>query len=174
MLMNKARELRQILLDDNWSEMDLPKLEGDAGRQWFRRWRLQYGIVKKVVGMRLKVSWKKVKSRVAVLLGNIFRLRAFWELCHPDVPMRFLSIDQKPLWFNNDGLCGTFATKGCSVPGVRKSLLIPGSGIPFSRVCRHGVTKTKTCHPKLQYCSKLRHMGRLSQSFAKATVWSLG
>ena len=120
MLMNKARELRNILLDDNWSEMDLPKLEGAAGRQWFRRWRLQYGIVKKVVGMRLKVSWKKVKSRVAVLLGNIFRLRAFWELCHPDVPMRFLSIDQKPSWFSNSGLCKTFAKKGCSAPTVKE------------------------------------------------------
>ena len=120
LMMNKARELRASLLDANWPETDLPNLEGAAGRKWFQRWRQTYGIVKKVVGMKLKVSWRKVKRRTALLLGNIFRLRAFWELCHPDAPMRFLSIDQKPSWFNNAGHTGTFARKGGSQPSVRE------------------------------------------------------
>ena len=120
MLMKKARELRADLVFKKWPENDLPKLDGGAGRTWFCRWRKAYGIVKKVTGMKLKVSWNKLKRRIRVFLGNIFRLRAFWELCHPDVEMRFLSLDQKPSWFNNAGHTGTFAKKGGSQPSVRE------------------------------------------------------
>ena len=120
LMMNKARELREALLMDNFSEQDLPKRQGEAGKQWFQRWRTRYGIVRKVTGMKLKVSWSKVKRRTAVLLGNLFRLRAFWEIIHPNVPMRFLSVDQKPSWFNNAGHTGTFARKGGSQPSVRE------------------------------------------------------
>ena len=70
--------------------------------------------------MKLKVAWAKVKRRTRVLLGNIFRLRAFWDICHPGVQPRFISIDQKPSWFNNAGHTGTFARKGCSQPTVRE------------------------------------------------------
>jgi hypothetical protein len=121
MLMNKARELRAELVHGGWPEADLPKLVGNAGHQWFRRWRLMYGIVRKVVGMKLKVSWRKVKRRIFVFLGNIFRLRAFWEICHPGTTMRFLSVDQKPSWFNNAGHTGTFARSGGSQPSVREN-----------------------------------------------------
>ena len=89
LLMSKARELRAALAHEGWPETDLPKLVGNAGHKWFQRWRRRFGITRKVTGMKLKVSWKKVKRRIAVFLGNIFRLRAFWELCHPDTPMRF-------------------------------------------------------------------------------------
>ena len=70
--------------------------------------------------MKLKVPWGKVKRRVKIFLGNIFRLRAFWEICHPGVEMRFLSLDQKPSWFNNAGHTGTFGKKGGSQPSVRE------------------------------------------------------
>ena len=52
MLMKQAHEMRTALLQENWPEKDLPKLEGGAGHQWFRRWRKKYGIVKKVTGMK--------------------------------------------------------------------------------------------------------------------------
>ena len=120
MLMKRARELKAELLLEGWSEAALPKLQGNAGVQWFRRWRQMYGIVKKVTGMKLKVAWSKVKRRVRVFLGNIFRLRAFWEICHPDTPMRFFSADQKPSWFNNAGLTGTYARSSGSQPSVRE------------------------------------------------------
>ena len=119
MLMKQAREFRADL--DFSGFENLPKLIGSAGYQWFWRWRQMYGIVKKVCGMKLKVPWTKVKRRVRVLLSNIYRLRAFWELCHPGVPMRFISLDQKPSWFNNAGLTGTFAKKGGSQPSVREN-----------------------------------------------------
>ena len=63
----------------------------------------------------------KVKRRIRVFLGNIYRLHAFWEICHPGTPMRFLSVDQKPSWFNNAGHTGTFARRGGSQPSVREN-----------------------------------------------------
>ena len=49
------------------------------------------------------------------MLGNLFRLRKLWRLCHGDAPMRFLSADQKPSWFNNSGLKSTYARKGSRI-----------------------------------------------------------
>ena len=82
---------------------------------WFARWRGMYGITRQVTGMKVKVAWFKVKRRVSVLLRNIFRLRAFWEICHPGIAMRFLSVDQKPSWFNNAGHTGTYAKKAALI-----------------------------------------------------------
>ena len=125
MLLSKARELRAELAQHGWPQHDLPKLVGNAGAQWFRRWRKTYGISRKVVGMKLKVSWAKVKRRTRVLLGNIFRLRAFWEICHPGSQPRSISVDQKPSWFNNAGHTGTFAQQGGSQPSVRENFAQP-------------------------------------------------
>lgn len=121
LLMQHAREMRSHLLFKGWPDFNLPILDGNTGAQWFKRWRKRYGIVKKVLGMKLKVPWKKVKKRIRVFLGNIFRLRAFWDHCHPGVEMRFLSLDQKPSWFNNAGHTGTFAKSGGSQPSVREN-----------------------------------------------------
>ena len=124
MLMDKARQLRRDLLHDfsgRWAESDLPKLIGNAGAKWFGRWRQRYSISKKVIGMKLKVAWRKIKKRVVVLLTNFFRLRFFWQICHGDAPMRWLSIDQKPSWFNNAGHTGTFGRKGGEAPTVREN-----------------------------------------------------
>ena len=73
LLMRYARESRVYLLRHGWADAELPKLVGNAGHQWFKRWRKTWNIVKKGTGMKLKVSWKKVLRRVQVLLTNIFR-----------------------------------------------------------------------------------------------------
>ena len=112
LLMNHARELRERLLEDGWHRSLLPILTGSAGKSWFRRWRISHGIVMNSIGMKLKVSWKKVLRRVGVLMRNIWRLRAFWELCHPGIEMRWLSLDQKPSWVNNAGLTKAYTRKG--------------------------------------------------------------
>ena len=40
-----------------------------------------------------------------VMFGNIFRLRRLWDLTvGGKSPMRWISFDQKPSWFNNAGL----------------------------------------------------------------------
>jgi len=58
--MKAAREFRVDLLHAGWLETSLPKLVGNAGHQWFSRWRRMYGIVKKQTGMKLKVPWASV------------------------------------------------------------------------------------------------------------------
>jgi hypothetical protein len=121
MLMKKARELRGDLVHHGWRDADLPKLVGNDGNLWFKRWRAMYGIVKKVTGMKLKVPWVKVKRRIRVFLGNIYRLHAFWDICHPGTEMRWMSVDQKPSWFNTAGHTGTFARRGGSQPSVREN-----------------------------------------------------
>ena len=102
-------------------ENQLPKIVGNAGSLWFRRWRKECGIIYKTSGMQLKVPWSKILKRVKVLLGNIFRIRCFWEHCHPSKPMRFISLDQKPSWFNNAGHKGTLGKKGCPQPGIQEN-----------------------------------------------------
>ena len=119
-LMDKARELRAQMIVMGVPEASLPVLTDGAGKQWFRRWRKKYGIVYSKIGTQLKVKWGKVLRRVRVLLSNQFRLRALWEIVHPDTPMRWVSLDQKPSWFNNAGHTGSFAKKGIA-PTVREN-----------------------------------------------------
>ena len=38
MLLKKARELRADLVHSGWRESDLPRLIGNAGCKWFKRW----------------------------------------------------------------------------------------------------------------------------------------
>ena len=74
--------------------------------------------------MKVKVAWRKVLRRIRVELGNVFRLRALWAKCHPGVPMRWLSLDQKPSWFNSAGASntGTYTTfRGRRTPNVREN-----------------------------------------------------
>ena len=107
-LMDHARGLRDRLLAMGVDAAALPKID----KHWLRRWRLRYGISYRAITTRFKVSWAKAVHRVSVMLGNIFRLRKLWDLCHPGVPMRWLSLDQKPSWFNNAGLKGTYTKRG--------------------------------------------------------------
>ena len=126
LLLEKARDLRAILAQNGTPDKELPRLVGASGNTWMRRWRKKYGISKLVTGMKLKVSMKKVKRRVRVFLSNLFRLRALWELhCREhwegrDVPLHFLSLDQKPSWFNNAGHHGALSRKGRGAPIVKE------------------------------------------------------
>ena len=78
--------------------------------------------------MRLKVSWQTVKKRICVFMGNIFRLRAFWEICHPNTPMRFLSLDEHVVhWFDNGIVrdrTGAYAKNG-GIRSVQEHTLEP-------------------------------------------------
>ena len=121
LMMKEARNLRAVLYHGGVPEKELPKLIGNAGHAWFLWWRKTHGIVRKVSGMKLKVPWAKVKRRIEIWLTNLFRLKALWELCHPGKPMRFLSLDQKPSWFNNAGLTGALAVKGSRAPSVKEN-----------------------------------------------------
>ena len=123
LLMQEARRLKDVLLYQGVAGHAMPKLVGQAGVSWFRRWRLSYNISFRATGMQLKVAWRKVVRRVRTELSNIFRLREFWRLLHPGVPMRWLSIDQKPAWFNNAGAgkVKTLAKTGGEAPAIREN-----------------------------------------------------
>jgi len=122
LLLEEAKNLRAVLSRNGHPESDLPKLIGNAGHSWFRRWRLMYNISLKSSWMKLSVSYKKIKKRIRVYLSNVFRLRKLWELCFPGKEMRFMSLDQKPSWFNNAGHTGSFGIKGkARVPKVKEN-----------------------------------------------------
>ena len=72
-------------------------------------------------GMQLKVAWAKVIRRCRVLLTNIFRLRALWQLVHPGMDLNFISLDQSPSWFSNSASTGVLSKKGGAAPCVREN-----------------------------------------------------
>ena len=47
-------------------------------------------------------------------------MQALWELRSPDVEMRWVSLDQKPSWFNNAGLRPQHATTGSRVVAAKE------------------------------------------------------
>ena len=112
LLMSKARSIREVMIRTGVPEGDIPKLEGAAGKAWFRRWRRRFTIVKHAKVFHLKVSWKKIKARTKVLWTIYFRLRFIWKKCFPNKKLRFFSLDQKPAHFNNVALLGTYTRKG--------------------------------------------------------------
>ena len=121
LLLSQARELRNALLEEGTPEEDLPNLEGNAGAAWFKRWKKRFRISKKAGGMQLKVPWKRVLSRCHTHLSNIFRVRTFWDLVHPGRKIRFVSLDQKPAWFNYSERSGNFGQKGQKPITVREN-----------------------------------------------------
>jgi len=121
LLLDKAKAFREELLLNGWSEAEVPKLTGSAGWKWLARWRREYNLSMKATGLQLKVLWSKVKSRCRTLLTNIFRLRHFWSLVHPGAPLRFISADQKPSWFNNTGHTGAYGVRGEKAPSIREN-----------------------------------------------------
>ena len=103
----------QRLLDDGYEPHLLPNLSGEAGKTWLRRWRHRFNVVSRKTVKHLKVSWAKLKQRVRVFVKNVFALRFLWRRCFGDeLEMRWVSLDQKPAWFNNTALDATYSIKG--------------------------------------------------------------
>lgn len=121
LLLKEARRLRLILcMSEEAAGLRIPRLTDGAGRVWLQRWRKEWGIVMKGIGMQLKVSWRKILRRVKCSFGNYWRMRFFWESLFPGRPMRWISLDQKPSWFNNAGHQGTFSQQGLT-PSVTEN-----------------------------------------------------
>ena len=116
LLLARARLLRDRLVAQGHSAADLPKVNKD----FLRRWRLEFGLGMRATPLRLKISLTKATARVSCMLSNIFRLRHLWQLCHGPIPMRWVSYDQKPSWFNNAGLRPQLARRGSRKVGARE------------------------------------------------------
>jgi hypothetical protein len=86
LLMNYAHGLRIKLLDHGTPSSDLPKIN----KGWLYRWRQHHNVSIRRGTTTFKVSHAKACDRVAVMLGNIFRLRVYpityvdasvWRFC---------------------------------------------------------------------------------------------
>ena len=108
LMLDQARWLKAQLVAAGTNEASLPKIN----KGWLYRWRQEHGVVMRKGTTHFQVSWAKAVDRVRCMMGNIFRLRRLWDLCHPGVEMRWLSIDQKPSWMNNAGHKPMYARKG--------------------------------------------------------------
>ena len=91
-----------MLVDQGWTPGELP----EVNKVWLFRWRQRFGICRRMTTVRFKISGVDCLRCLEVMFANIFRLRTLWRLCFGgSVPMRWVSFDQKPSWFNNAGLC---------------------------------------------------------------------
>ena len=115
MMLDTARRLKAQLVATGVPETELPKIS----RGWLFRWRRAQGISIRRGTVKFQISWQKTKDRIRCMLGNIFRLRRLWALCHPGVPMRWLSADQKPSWMNNAARRPMYARKGARDVGAK-------------------------------------------------------
>ena len=77
---------------------------------------------------RLQDQWYADKSAVVEDIEasqstarKYFTIRVFWEHCHPGKLLKFISLDQKPSWFNNAGHKGTMGRKGGPQPGIKEN-----------------------------------------------------
>jgi hypothetical protein len=96
----------------------LPTLVGNAGRQWFRRWRRVSGIAYTNSVVKLKLSWERRTKAILTIISNVLRC---WNYYHPCNDLRLLSMDHKPTRINHVGHKGTLATGGCTQVSVKEN-----------------------------------------------------
>ena len=65
LLIIQARRIKQQLINARYDPQAMPNLEGQAGKSWIRRWMRKFDIVRRRTVKHLKVSWVKLKKRVA-------------------------------------------------------------------------------------------------------------
>ena len=68
---------------------------------WLARWRRQYGLTYRSVTLVYKVSKEVAQRRYGVLWSNCLRLRILHEKLFGPNLLRFVNVDEKPLWFNS-------------------------------------------------------------------------
>ena len=117
LLLNQARVIRDRLIEQGHPPAACPKID----KHFLFNWRAEYGLCMRATTVRFKVSLVAAIARVRTMLLNIFRLRHLWALCFGGhVPMRWISFDQKPSWFNNAGLRPQLGRKGARKVGARE------------------------------------------------------
>jgi len=108
LLIEEAKRIADVLRASGTPDADI----GVIDKHWLARWRHRHGIGILCITTRFKVSFDVACDRHRCYLGNVFRLRKLWSLCHPGVEMKWFSADQKPLHFNNAGTRPTYAKRG--------------------------------------------------------------
>ena len=84
-LLDTARELRYRCLALGAVPKNLPVID----KHCLHQWGTQLGTRYRRLTCRFKESEASARKRIRVVLGNIFRLRAFWRLLFGDRPMKW-------------------------------------------------------------------------------------
>ena len=90
-------------------EADRPKLP-KINRSWLARWRKRYRVSYKCTSIVYKVPKATLVKRLGVFWRNVIRIRYFHSKMFPNARLHYRSYDQKPLYFNQAGTKGTFAS----------------------------------------------------------------
>jgi hypothetical protein len=122
MLMAAAETMRQELKEHWQQQVELGLQDANAPPRlpkidsaWVVRWRRAYQVSWRTVNLRYKISARKRNHRIKVFWSNILRVRFLHEaLCGPG-KLRFVGLDQKPLWFNTG-----FSAKTLGLIGAKK------------------------------------------------------
>ena len=83
------------------------------------RWRREWGLTVQSVNAKYKVSFAMVERRMGVLLRNAARLLVFHELLYGAGKLVFVSIDEKPYYFNAIGGQKIWARRGSKKKRVK-------------------------------------------------------
>ncbi len=80
---------------------------------WLHRWRRQFAFTAQSANCKYKVSHAKLERRLGVAWRNATRLLVLFSLLFPLAGvLKFVSIDEKPFWFNAIGAMKIFARRG--------------------------------------------------------------
>ena len=94
----------------------------EINRQWVDRWRRAYGVTFRTVNLRYKISHSKRVHRLRIFWSNVLRVRLLHECLFGRDGIDFVSMDQKPLYFNSCLAMRTLAPRGAAKVNVKESV----------------------------------------------------
>ena len=89
---------------------------------WVSRWRRAIGVTYRAVNLRYKISHSKRLHRLRVFWSNVLRVRLLHECLFGRDGIDFVSMDQKPLYFNSSLASKTLAPRGARKVNVKESV----------------------------------------------------
>ena len=127
-------------------------------RMWVWRWRKEYGVAPRSANLVYKISRPKLLHRLKTLWCNTIRIRTLWRCLHKNKPLKFMSADQKPFWFNNLGSRKTMHIKGLPRIEVKENPAQTRERYTAMSVCFPLSCQAAPCHP-WRSCSRERARG---------------
>ena len=122
-----------VVSGDLWEDWLVRKAQGHADSckppklpainpVWVQRWRSAYGVTYRTVNLRYKISHTKRMLRLRVFWSNVMRVRLLHECLYGKDGIDFVSMDQKPLYFNSSLASKTLAPRGARKVTVKESV----------------------------------------------------
>ena len=114
-------ELHYLKVEQGRADSATPPRLPQLDKVWVRRWRASFGISFRTVNLRYKVSAAKRDSRLRINWCNTLRLRVLHRALFGEDRLRFVGLDQKPLWFNTSHASKTLALRGAARVSVKEN-----------------------------------------------------